>query len=207
MPQPEGTLRQTPKATSGHSAQGQTLHLLCSKVWSRAHRPRPSRLAAGPACLWLRSQSPSPSGLRPPFLAASRASFFGAPPFLPSDWSLGLPIFSEGSNLRLPTGPRLPAPHTQQGTPGTRSLSQQPRLYPPVIGCKGCPSASCSPISAVLRDGWPAGSQSEYSVDPSRGARRECARRGCGGGGGGGSGGGDASQPVRGHGGRGVAQA
>lgn len=106
------------------SAKHCTLH---SRARFGAHRPRPLRLAAGPACLRLLSQSSSPSRLRPPFLSRLSPQPPRSPALVSSNWSLGLPVFYQCSNHRLPPSPHLSAPRTRRDHP------RDPEPLPPAL--------------------------------------------------------------------------
>lgn len=179
--QPQGTARGASEATSGRHAQGQTLHLALSN-WGGAHRPRPLRLAAGPACLRLLSQSLSPSWLRPPFLSLLSPQPPRSPALLPQQLVLQDCLSSASAPIIACLQART-SQHLAPGgtTSGTQSFCQQPCLYPSAICFRGCLSALCSPILAVSSADWPLCNQSERTMDPSRCSLWKCARRGRGG--------------------------
>lgn len=95
---------------------GQTLHLALSSPLRGApptapatgFRPCPSS-ASQPIIVPLQV---TPSVPLAPVAPAPRS-----PALVPSNWSLGLPVFYQCSNHRLPPGPHLPGPRTRRDHP------------------------------------------------------------------------------------------
>lgn len=179
-------------------------------AWFGAHRPRPLRLAAGPARLRLLSQSSSPFRLRPPFFSRLSSRPPGSPALVLQQLVIRvaclLPVLQSSPASR----PAPPSTSHPAGPPqGPRASANNPASTPQRLASgTACLLCIHQFVLSPALIGHCATNRNAPWTPPA--ARSGSARGGAAvavGGGGSGGGDGDASQPVSERGGRGAAQA